>query len=93
MTTMMMYCIPQIVKQILVFLIGIFQGALPLGWIVPDGINRTLEEINEKKVANGMLPGGDNAGAMIISLQNLEPYYSTQFFLVDLETGELFAFV
>ena len=22
--------------------------ALPLGWIVPDGTNRTLEEINEK---------------------------------------------
>ena len=27
------------------------------------------------------------------SLQRLEPYYKIQFFLVDLETGEVFAFV
>ena len=26
---------------------------MPLGWIVPDGTNRTLEEIAEKKIANG----------------------------------------
>ena len=67
--------------------------ALPLGWIVSDGTNRTVEEINEKKVANGTSPGGGNAGAMITSLQNLEPYYGTQFFLIDLEIGEVFTFV
>ena len=67
--------------------------ALPLGWIVPDGANQTLEEIREKKVANGTSPRGGNAGAMITSLQNLEPYYGTQFFLIDLKMGEVFAFV
>ena len=44
---------------------------LPLGWVVPDGTNQTLEEINEKKVANGMSPGGGSAGAIITTLQNL----------------------
>ena len=52
-----------------------------------------LEEILEKKVTNGISPGGGSAGAMITSLQNLEPYYGTQFFLVDIETGEVFAYV
>ena len=42
---------------------------LPLGWIVPDGMNRTLEEIKDKKIANGISPGGGQAGAMIVSLQ------------------------
>ena len=66
---------------------------LPLGWIVPDGTNRTLEEIRDKKVANGISPGGGNTGAMITNLHNLEPYYRTQFFLIDLEMGEVFAYV
>ena len=67
--------------------------ALPLGWIVPDGTNKTLEEVREKKVANGTSPGGGSAGEIITSLQNLEPYYGTQFFLIDLKMGEVFAFV
>ena len=29
----------------------------------------------------------------MMSLQRLEPYYGTQFFLVDLETGEMFAYI
>ena len=66
---------------------------LPLGWIVPDGTNRTLEEIKDKKISNGISPGGGQAGAMIVSLQWLEPYYGTQFFLVDLEMGEVFAYI
>ena len=28
-----------------------------------------------------------------MTLQKLEPYYGTQFFLVDLETGEMFAYI
>ena len=43
---------------------------MPLGWIVPDGTNRTLEEIAEKKIANGMSPGG-GSGAVIVSLPQL----------------------
>ena len=53
---------------------------LPLGWIVPDGTNRTLEEIKDKKISNALSPGGGQAGAVVMTLQRLEPYYGTQFF-------------
>ena len=66
---------------------------LPLGWIVPDGTNRTLEEIKDKKILNDCSPGGGKAGAVVMTLQRLEPYFGTQFFLVDLETGEMFAYI
>ena len=66
---------------------------LPLGWIVPDGTNRTLEEIKDKKISNDHSPGGGQAGAVVMTLQRLEPYYGTQFFLVDLEMGEMFAYI
>ena len=66
---------------------------LPLGWIVPDGTNRTLEEIEDKKISNALSPGGGKAGAVVMTLQRLEPYYGTQFFLVDLEMGEMFAYI
>ena len=66
---------------------------LPLGWIVPDSTNRTLEEGKDKKISNNHSPGGGQAGAVMTSLQRLEPYYGTQFFLVDLETGEMFAYI
>ena len=66
---------------------------LPLGWIVPDGTNRTLEEIKDKKISSDRSPGGGQAGAVVMTLQRLEPYYGTQFFLVDLETGEMFAYI
>ena len=63
---------------------------LPLGWIVPDGTNQTLEEIKDKKISNDRSPGG---GQVVMTLQRLELYYGTQFFLVDLETGEMFAYI
>ena len=66
---------------------------LPLGWIFPDGMNRTLEEIKDKKISNDRSPGGGKVGAVVMSLKRLEPYYRTQFFLVDLETGEMFAYI
>ena len=66
---------------------------LPLGWIVPDGTNRTLEEIKDRKILNDHSPGGGQVGAVVITLQRLEPYLGTQFFLVDLETGEMFAYI
>ena len=66
---------------------------LPLGWIVLDGTNRTLEEIKDKKISNDQSPGGGKAGAVVMTLQRLEPYFGTQFFLVDLETGEMFAYI
>ena len=66
---------------------------LPLGWIIPDGTNRTLEEIKDKKISNDHSPGGGQAGAVVMTLQRLEPYFGTQFFLVDLEMGEMFAYI
>ena len=66
---------------------------LPLGWIVPDSTNRTLEEIKDKKISNDQSPGGGQAGAVVMTLSRLEPYFGTQFFLVDLETGEMFAYI
>ena len=66
---------------------------LPLGWIVPDGTNRTLEEIKDKKISNDHSPGGGQAGAVVMTLQRLEPYFGTQFFLVDLEMGEMFTYI
>ena len=66
---------------------------LPLGWIVPDGTNRTLEEIKDKKISNDHSPGGGQAGAIVMTLQRLEPYFGTQFFLVDLEMGEMFTYI
>ena len=66
---------------------------LPLGRIVPDGTNRTLEEIKDKKISNDQSPGGGQAGAVVMTLQRLEPYFGTQFFLVDLETGEMFTYI
>ena len=65
---------------------------MPLAWIVPDQTKRTLEEITDKKIANGISPGG-GMGAVIVCLPNLEAAFTTKYFLVDLETGEVFAFV
>ena len=42
---------------------------LPLGWIVPDGTNQTLEEIKDKKISNDCSPGRGQAGAVVMTLQ------------------------
>ena len=42
---------------------------LPLGWVIPDGTNRTLEEIKDRKISNDRSPGGGQAGAVVITLQ------------------------
>ena len=64
----------------------------PLRWIVPDGTNRKLEEIKDRKKADGT-PGGGSSGSMVITLPRIEPYFGTQFFLVDIDTGELFVLI
>ena len=65
---------------------------LHLSWIVPDGTNHKLEEIRDRKMSDGS-PGGGSSGSVVVNLPRLEPYYGTQFILVDMDTGELFAFV
>ena len=42
---------------------------LPLGWILPDGTNQTVEEIKDKKISNDHSPGGGQAGAVVMTLQ------------------------
>ena len=62
---------------------------LPLDWIVPDGRNKTLEEIEEAKVANFPSPGGGH-GSVTLSLPQLQPFFGETNFLVDLDTAQLF---
>ena len=60
-----------------------------LDWILPDGKNSQLETLRDKHIADFPTPGG-NTGAMLVYLPDLEPFYSTKEFLVDLQSGELF---
>ena len=60
-----------------------------LNWILPYCKNSQLETLMDKHIANFPTPGG-NTGAMLVSLPDLEPFYNTHEFLVDLQSGELF---
>ena len=60
-----------------------------LDWILPDGKNSQLETLKDKHIADFLTPGG-NTGAMLVYLPDLEPFYNTNEFLVDLQSGELF---
>ena len=60
-----------------------------LDWILPDGKNSQLETLREKHITDFQVPGG-NTGAMLVYLPDLEPFYNTKEFLVDLQSGELF---
>ena len=54
---------------------------LPLEWIVSRWYKPKLwREIKDKKISNDCSPGGGQAGAVVMTLQRLEPYYGTQFF-------------
>ena len=66
------------------------QTKSPLRWIVPDGTSCKLEEIKDRKKADGT-PSGGSSGSMVINLPRIELYFGTQFFLVDMDTGKLFA--
>ena len=60
-----------------------------LDWILPDGKNSQLETLRDKHIMDFPAPGG-NTGAMLVYLPDLEPFYNTKEFLVDLQSGELF---
>ena len=60
-----------------------------LDWILPDGKNSQLETLRDKHIADFPAPGG-NMGAMLVYMPDLEPFYNTKEFLVDLQSGELF---
>ena len=61
---------------------------ITLDWILPDGKSSQLETLVDKHIANFPVPGG-NTGAMLVSLPDLEPFYNTHDFLVNLQSGEL----
>ena len=54
-----------------------------LDWILPDGKSSQQESLTDKHIINFPAPGG-NTGAMLVSLLNLEPFYNTCEFSVDL---------
>ena len=60
-----------------------------LDWVLPDGKNSQLETLRDKHIVDFLAPGG-NTGAMLVYLPDLEPFYNTNEFLVDLQSGELF---
>ena len=60
-----------------------------LDWILPDGKNSQLETLRDKHITDFPALGG-NTGAMLVHLPDLEPFYTTNEFLVDLQSGELF---
>ena len=60
-----------------------------LDWILPDGKNSQLETLRDKHIADFPAPG-ENTGVMLVHLPDLEPFYNTEEFLVDLQSGELF---
>ena len=60
-----------------------------LDWILPDGRNSQLVTQKEKHIADFPTPRG-NTGAMLVYLPDLEPFYDTSKFMVDLRSGELF---
>ena len=61
-----------------------------LDWILPDSKNSQLETLRDKHIMDFPVPGG-NTGAMLVYLPDFEPFYNTKEFLVDLQSGELFA--
>ena len=60
-----------------------------LDWILPDGNKSQLETLRDKHIVDFPAPGG-NTGVMLVYLPHLEPFYNTNEFLVDLQSGELF---
>ena len=62
---------------------------ITLDWILPDGKNSQLETVRDKHIADFPAPGG-STGAMLVHLPDLEPFYNTSEFLIDLQSGELF---
>ena len=63
---------------------------LSMNWVLPDGTNTKVEEVVNKTIANFKSPGG-GGDAMILLLDTLHPYFDTSSYLVDLDSGELFA--
>ena len=58
----------------------------------PDGSNRRIVEVPEKKIADFHSPGG-GTGALILTLTRLLLHYNTTRYLIDIDTGEVFGWI
>ena len=58
----------------------------------PDGTNRRVVKIPERKIADFRSLGG-GTGALILTLMCLLLYYDTTKYLVDIDTGEVFGWI
>ena len=61
-------------------------------WYIPDGTNRRVVEIPERKVADFHSPGR-GTGALILTLPHLLLHYNTTKYLVDIDTGEVLGWI
>ena len=68
------------------------QRLMAMDWYVPDGSNRRIVEVPEKKIADFHSPGG-GTGALIVTLTRLLLHYNTTRYLIDIDTGEVFGWI
>ena len=66
------------------------ERTITMDWILPDGLNSKLEDLEYKEIADFPVPG-TNHGAMLVHIPNIQPYFNMSKFLVDLHTGDLLA--
>ena len=59
-----------------------------MDWIIPDGQNKKLRDHRNKSMSEGTSP--DGGPTMYINLSNLDPYFSSSNFLIDMVTGYIF---
>ena len=60
-----------------------------LDWVIPNGRNSHIETLQDKHIMDFPALGG-KTGAMLVYLPDLEPFYDTKEFLIDLQSGKLF---
>ena len=60
-----------------------------LDWVLPDSKNSHLEMLKDKHIMDFLALVG-KTGAMLVHLLDLEPFYNTSEFSIDLQSGELF---
>ena len=68
------------------------QRLMAMDWYVPDGSNRRIVKVPEKKIADFHSPGG-GTGALILTLTRLLLHYNTTRYLIDIDTGEVFGWI
>ena len=68
------------------------QRLMAMDWYVPDGSNRRIVEVPEKKIADFHSLGG-GTGVLILTLTRLLLHYNTTRYLIDIDTGEVFGWI